>query len=414
VRRDVSRGRGAVGSTLVWLVLYGVYGGVLVLVDVARRLRPVRSSSARCRRLILTGTFYHERWFRSHLTPLSRSGIEEIIVVCDEPRTALAKVRYCCPPRWVSRVFGRAAAKAAWMIAAGVKHPADLFMGYHFFPGALTALVAAGLCGGRSCYQSTGGPIEVLGGGFGNENPFMSRLASSSAVLESLAMRLIRRFDCVVVRGGIARRFFADTRASVHVAVIPGSVNGDGTDAIDERTLDMVFVGRLTEIKQPLQFVEIVAKVKAARPTVRAAVVGDGPLLSSARQLADRLGVSDCIEFMGRRDDVDAIVARAKVFVLTSRSEGLSIALAEAMSRGLPAVVANVGELSALVEDDRTGWLIEPNDIDAYAQRIVGLLDDEARWSAFSQAARRAARDLTGVDNVARRWDACFERLQGS
>jgi glycosyltransferase involved in cell wall biosynthesis len=80
----------------------------------------------------------------------------------------------------------------------------------------------------------------------------------------------------------------------------------------------------------------------------------------------------------------------SKVFVLTSRSEGMSIALMEAMGCGVPAVAADVGELSDLVVSRVNGWLVQANDLGEYVERITGLLDDPVNWQRISSAACEA------------------------
>lgn|GEM_PF-392373 len=402
-------------GAFAFLALVMIYSGVLVIARIARGHRRVRSRKtgdpgSRCRRIIVTGTFYHSGWFGSHILPLSRAAVDEIIVVCDEPQMAVPKVRYCCPPRWAARLLGRALSKTMWMVAIGSRYPADIFMGYHIFPGALSALLAASLHGKASCYQSTGGPIEVLGGGVNTENRFLSSLPGPSRHLESLALRVAGRFDCIVVRGHRAMRFFAERGRNGNVVIIPGSIDPDRFEWQDARDYDLVFVGRLTEIKQPLRFIDVIAAVRKSIPSVRAAVVGDGPLMAKTQRYAARLGVTECIDFLGERNDVERIVTRSRIVVLTSRSEGLSIAMAESMAAGAVPVVADVGELSDVVRDGENGFLVKPQCPREYADRIVSLLDDPDRWLRFARAARKAARGYCGVASVAARWDRCLRK----
>jgi glycosyltransferase involved in cell wall biosynthesis len=79
------------------------------------------------------------------------------------------------------------------------------------------------------------------------------------------------------------------------------------------------------------------------------------------------------------------------VFVLTSRSEGLSVATAEAMACGLPAVVTDVGDMADLVREGRNGHLVGVGDAGGLAERIGGLLDDPDRYAAAAAAAREDA-----------------------
>jgi glycosyltransferase involved in cell wall biosynthesis len=192
--------------------------------------------------------------------------------------------------------------------------------------------------------------------------------------------------------------------ASSAVAIIPGSVDPEAIPLAGARPHDLVFLGRLAELKQPLQFVEILAGVTRALPTVRGLVIGDGPLQPSMRERAAELGVADRLEFAGKTHQVLALLAASRVFVLTSRTEGLSIAMAEAMMAGVVPVVANVGDLSDLVRDGVNGYLVEPNDVETYVRRVRAILEEPGLWGRLSDEAAAAARGLVGLDHVAGRW----------
>lgn len=392
----------AVERRLSWLLVAFVYGFVL-LVCRLRRARPASRPEPRC--LVLTGTFYNSNWFLSHIVPLARSGVESLVVVTEAPLEPVDRVEFACPPRWAVIVLGRTVAKLVWMVGAGLRWRPQLYMGYHVIPGAVTALVVARLFGRPACYQMTGGPIEVVGGGFGCENPVLARLHGPSPSLERIALSVVREFDFVIVRGGSARRFLTDRGVRPErVAVITGSVDADRIPKAPERTYDLVFVGRLAEAKQPLQFVEILAMVHRAVPSVRAVVIGDGPLLAEAQSLAERLGVAPQVEFVGKTREVEGFLSRSRVFVLTSRTEGLSIAMAEAMMAGAVPVVADVGDLSDLVRSGTNGYLVKPNDREEYARRVVALLQDAALWGRLSRAAVESAQSHVGLDQVTGRW----------
>lgn len=393
-------------SIIAYTVLFFSFSTTWTVAKLGRRSR-VRHGQA-TRRLAVTGTFYNHNWFLSHARPLSQCGVEEVLMVADEPLGAPPRVRFSCPPRWLRMVLGRAGAKLVWLIVVGFRDRPDVYMGFHFFPGALTALIVARLFGRQAYYQMTGGSIELIGGGVDNENRLMSRLASASPMLERMALAVAAEFDGVIVRGAVAQRFLAGHGIERHVSIIPGSVELDGCVDRVERDIDMVFVGRLVPIKQPSLFLEVVAAVKRSRPSIRATVVGGGPLEEQLHQTARRLGIEDAMTFAGKRNDVPSFLQRAKVFVLTSRSEGLSIALAEAMTCGVVPVVADVGELRELVEQGRTGYLVEPGDIETFAVRVENLLSDEALLTRMANDAGALARRHHAVPAVAARWAQCL------
>jgi len=347
----------------------------------------------------------------SHILPLSRSGAVEVLLISDEIVESLHSVRWCCPPTWLKAVIGRAGAKLIVTLWVCLRFRPDLVMGYHIFPGALTALLAARIAGRCAVYQMTGGPIEIAGGGVGNENTIMRRVALPSPALERAALAVTAQFDRVIVRGPRARAFLAERGVDRQVTVIPGTVpGGDAAWSWEQRPWDLAFVGRLTEIKQPGQFVEIVGRVKRALPQAKAIIVGDGPLKATLRAQAERLGLTR-LTFAGQAPQAHSILSQSRVFVLTSRSEGLSIALAEAMCAGAVPVVADVGELAELVITGESGYLVRPGNLDEHAERVCRLLRDRAHWQRMSQAAQARARNHCGLTNVAERWRRCFGEL---
>ena len=214
----------------------------------------------------------------------------------------------------------------------------------------------------------------------------------------------------LIVRGSKAKDFLASHGITRSVAVITGSVRSDQHASGGSRDIHIVLVGRLSPVKQVGQFITVVDVARRAMPDIRAAIVGDGPLRADLQAHTNQLGLGGCIEFLGQREDVGAFLARSKVFVLTSQSEGLSIAMAEAMAAGAVPVVADVGDLSDLVIDGDNGHLIEPGNIEEYAGKIVALLQDEALWMRFSDRAREAARKLCGIDVVTEKWRTSLRR----
>ena len=102
-----------------YILLVSVYG-LTWLIATAARIRPNRSWKP-TGRIMVTGTFHNPNWYLSHITPLSLSGVTEVILVVDEPQLSLEKVRFACPPRWIAKVLSRAGAKALWMFVSGLR-----------------------------------------------------------------------------------------------------------------------------------------------------------------------------------------------------------------------------------------------------------------------------------------------------
>jgi glycosyltransferase involved in cell wall biosynthesis len=105
------------------------------------------------------------------------------------------------------------------------------------------------------------------------------------------------------------------------------------------------------------------------------------------------------------------VAAALDVFALSSRHEGLSIALMEAMALGRPPVVTSVGGLPELVTHDRHGLLVPPGDPGALAAGIVTVLQDPALAERLGSAARRRAADFDIRAAIGRMEDVYGELL---
>ena len=96
--------------------------------------------------------------------------------------------------------------------------------------------------------------------------------------------------------------------------------------------------------------------------------------------MAESLGLAEAVHFLGQRQDVPDLLNAMDIFVLPSYSEGVSLALLEAMAAGLPVIATAVGGLPEVVEDGVTGLLIPPRDAEALAGALERLLADPA-WA---------------------------------
>jgi L-malate glycosyltransferase len=395
----------ALRSLAAALAMAATYAAVRAL---ARVLRPrgarVFTPSGR---ILVTGTFHNPGWFVSHLRPLGLSGVGTVTVVSDSGHPRVDGVTLAPPPRWMSSLLGRALARFAWIVVLSLRVRPDLYMGYHLLPNSLAALVAARLFGRPACYQMTGGPVEIAGGGHGSlGNPVMSALGRPRAWLERLALAVAREFDLVVVRGAGGARFLEEHGLGGRTAIVPGSVESARFVGRRDRPWDLVFVGRLVGGKQPLEFVEIVAEVARRKPGVRAAILGDGPLLGAVRERIASLGFPVSVDLRGQVADVAAVLSQARVFVLPSLSEGLSIALAEAMMCGAVPLATRVGDLGDLVAHGTNGYLFSPGDREGFVREACALLADDVRWARMSQAASASARAHMDLPRVASLWGA--------
>src|SRR4029079_7702782 len=112
---------------------------------------------------------------------------------------------------------------------------------------------------------------------------------------------------------------------------------------------------------------------------------------------AARAGATDRVTFLGRRDDVERILAGAEVLLVTSDLEGVPGVAIEAAMAGCPVVSVPVGGVADVVEDGVTGLVVADADVAHLADAVVALLEDPARRDVMSRAGRARTEDFSSA-----------------
>lgn len=147
-------------------------------------------------------------------------------------------------------------------------------------------------------------------------------------------------------------------------------------------------VARLVPVKDHAMLLEAVAKVFKAIPKAKLLIVGDGPLKNDLESQVKRLGIDKNVVFMGKRRDIPEILLSLDLFVLSSKHEGTSLSILEAMVYSLPIVATRVGGNPALIDDQCTGLLVESGNPEEMADAIMELLNDNKKRISFGANAR--------------------------
>jgi len=146
-------------------------------------------------------------------------------------------------------------------------------------------------------------------------------------------------------------------------------------------------IGRLDAMKAHDVLIRAIAQVEQ----VSAFILGDGALRQELNHLAESLGVSDRIRFLGWVDNPRDYLAECDVFVMPSRSEGFPLAMVEAMLAASPVIATRVGSMPEAVIDGQTGLLIEKDDVDGLVTALRYLRDRPDQRQQLGQKARDRA-----------------------
>jgi len=154
-------------------------------------------------------------------------------------------------------------------------------------------------------------------------------------------------------------------------------------------------VGRLVDDKDPELLLR--AALPLLGPEARLLFVGDGPLAPSLQSLAAHHPAGACVHFLGARHDVPRLLAAFDVFALSSRTEGLPLALLEAMSVGLPIVATAVGGVPDVVRDDWSAKLVPSADEAALREALIHLRNDPSAAAEMGRRAREESRRFSAA-----------------
>ncbi len=170
-------------------------------------------------------------------------------------------------------------------------------------------------------------------------------------------------------------------------------------------------VGRLVWNKGYQDLLAAAARVCGELPNAHFLLVGDGPRRRDLEAEAQRLGLSSRVTFAGQRDAVEASYGEMDIFVSSSLTEGLPVAVLEAMASRLPVVATRVGAVPEVIEDGRSGLLVNPGEPEALASAIVELVKNKERAAALARAAYVRVAERFSAESMTRQTEAVYQEL---
>jgi len=203
---------------------------------------------------------------------------------------------------------------------------------------------------------------------------------------------------------GVSRAFLDHVAPSVNVQPAPNVA----PTVLSTRSLD-----------KPLYNIDSIllamAGVRKSVPRARLVVAGDGQLRPQFERLADDLGLSDAVQFVGVLSETElrAAMTNAHVFVSTPSSDGTSVAVLQAMGAGCFPIVSDLPSQQELVGNGGEGLRVRPRDQGALASAIVAVLEDPARRRAAAERNRAFVEDYGVLETNMARMEAWYYRLAG-
>ena len=201
---------------------------------------------------------------------------------------------------------------------------------------------------------------------------------------------------------------FAVMPPGLQLAHVPNSHDARKELGLDQNEIYCAFVGRITQIKRPDRFLDVVAKTRADNVKVHFIVAGAGELL---RECQDRVTIENLpVTFLGWREDIEVVLAAADFVILTSDNEGTPISLIQAGMVGIPVVATNVGSTNEIVVDGKTGFLTDLS-VDQLANAVTKVATDNDLRAQMGAAGKEYTMARYGVARLVKDHQDLYLRL---
>lgn len=170
-------------------------------------------------------------------------------------------------------------------------------------------------------------------------------------------------------------------------------------------------VARLSPVKDQKTLIAAFEILHRSSPGARLVLVGEGPSRAELEAAVSTAGLTECVHFAGRQDDVLPYLNLFDVFVLSSRSEGIPLVILEAMAAGVPVLSTAVGGVPEIITDGETGVLVPPADADSLATALIELVQNRTRRRKLGRAGQELVRREYSLSRMAQTYLDEYRRL---
>lgn len=229
---------------------------------------------------------------------------------------------------------------------------------------------------------------------------------------------VLRRASATIATSRVVNDMHMQAHANKTTTVTPGT---DTSFFVPAKTLakdTVLFVGSMNKSdkhKGLVYLLDAFAEVAKGHPQARLLLAGDGSARADFEKRVQELGLSERTEFLGPRfgDELKTAYQQATMLVLPSLNENFALVTLEAMACGLPVIGTDVGAISDIIDDGKTGYLVPPANSQAIAEKISHLLTHRQNAVAFGKAARKKAETTFSWDRKVEETDTVLRRITG-
>jgi len=227
---------------------------------------------------------------------------------------------------------------------------------------------------------------------------------------------MYKRIHAITVTGSKSKLFLIQSGInSERIFILPNSIdiNEFKQHNIAKKEYDIISLGRMSPEKELINFVKVIEKIKLVKPNIKVAIAGKGPEEEKVKLIIEELNLKDNISMLGYVEDIAEFYNKSKVFLLTSRTEGLPRTILEAMSCGIPCVASNVGDMEDLIDDKINSFLIDDyRNLDEYVKKVLLLLDDKELYKRISEEAQIKVKINYSYEAATKVWEDIIKQTE--
>lgn len=170
-------------------------------------------------------------------------------------------------------------------------------------------------------------------------------------------------------------------------------------------------VGNLREVKDHHTLILSFSKVSPFFPQAKLLIIGEGELKSNLLKLRAELGLENKVLLLGHRDDIPSLLNLMDIFILSSRLEGCSISILEAMASGKPVIATSVGGNPELVQEGKTGFLVPSAEPEKLAKTTIQLLKDEKQRKKMGEEGKKRVKEKFSRETMVKNYEELYFQI---
>ena len=333
--------------------------------------------------------------------------VEKIVIFRREEGPPLKKTQYVTLPKFITFLkpyfLFRTFFEIFQLFIFSIKYHPDVINGiYTAMPGFYSFLISK-LLGVKNIISIIGGIIEIKT--YHKFNFFWKRFN----------LWMYRKSTFITTTGSVLSEYLIENRIEKRKIIIyPGSINTSiFFDANCTREIDIIFAGKFRLLKGPDRVLQVIKYLKSKIPDIKGCFIGKGYMYDLIQEEIRKNELGSNIKLMRHVKNPNYYFQRAKLLLMPSRSEGLSIAMLEAMACGCVPIVSDVGNMTDAAIHDWNAMVVNDYlDVKLFAKCARDLLTNKATWSYLSNNAKNFSFNNYSIEAQSRIIESIFNILK--